>query len=116
MANYAPGEIIVVNYPFKEDPTLFKPRPAMIISKISEELYCIAKITTKNQTGRYKGEWIDENSKEYEPMGIGLPSFIFLEQFIQIPITLIKYPIGRYPDVHQLFKIHNLVFQAKKMK
>lgn len=112
MADYSPGEIIVVNCPYQEDPTIFKPRPVMIISKVKEEIYLIAKITTKNHTGRYKGEWIDEKSKEFEHMGIGFPSFILLEQFMQIPVTLIKYPIGRYPAVEQLFKIHNLVFTS----
>ena len=109
--DYSPGDTIVVNYPYREDPTLFKPRPAMIISKVSEKIYCIAKITTKNHTSRFKGEWIDEKSKEYIPMGIGEPSFIFLEQFIKIPSSLIKYPIGKYPDVEQLFKIHGIVSQ-----
>lgn len=29
MSDFSPGDIIVVNYPYREDPTRFSKRPAM---------------------------------------------------------------------------------------
>jgi len=111
MADFQPGDIIIVKFPYKEDPTQFKDRPAMVMSKTDQNLYTIAKITTKDRTRELKGEWIDERSPEFKMMGIDQPSFIRLEDFIKVPKSLIKgKPIGKYPDFTKLIEVHKLKY------
>lgn len=59
--------------------------------------------------GKLKGEWIDEKSVEFKSMGLDHPSFLRLEEIIQVPRSLIKYgPIGSYPNVEKLLKLYKL--------
>ncbi len=109
MADFLPGDIIVVDFPYEENPSIFKSRPALVISKIDATHYLIAKITKTNLVGKIKGEWIDEKSKEYLSMRLNFPSFIRLENLISIPVSLIKKgPIGKYPDIENLLKIYDV--------
>jgi len=109
MSDFSPGDIIVANVPNDEDPTHFKVRPSMVISKLDEHHYSIAKITKTNRVGELKGEWIDKNSKEFISMGLTFPSFIRLENIISIPKSLIRGSrIGVYPDIENLLRIHKL--------
>jgi hypothetical protein len=109
MTEFLPGDIIVVNFPFEDKPTLFKVRPVMVVSKYDQDHYRVAKITKTNLVGKVKGEWIDENSIEYKSMNLDFPSFIKLENLICISNTLIKKgPIGKYPSVDRLFEIHGI--------
>lgn len=109
MGDFSPGDIIVVNYPYREDPTKFSVRPAMIISKLDDNHYKMSQITTTNRVGELRGEWIDKNSIEFKMMGIQSPSFINLENILIVPKSLIKYgPIGNYPNIEGLLKLYNL--------
>jgi hypothetical protein len=113
MSDFSPGDIMVVNFPYREDPTRFSKRPAMIISKKDDNHYMMSQITRTNRVGEIKGEWIDQNSDELEEMGLDEPSFINLENILPVPKSLIIYgPIGKYPDVEKLLKLYNLCFQT----
>jgi hypothetical protein len=117
MDDFLPGDIIIVDFHYEENNQLFKKRPSMVVSKIDTDSYCIAKITKTNLVEKVKGEWIDEHSKEYVPMGLGFPSFIRLENLISVPKSLIKpNRIGIYPEVEKLFKIHNINTPTKATK
>ena len=109
MAEFLPGDIIVVNFPFEDKPTFFKVRPVMVVSKLDQDHYRVAKITKTNLVGKVKGEWIDEDSIEYGPMNLNFPSFIKLENLLCLSNSLIKKgPIGKYPGIDKLLEIHGI--------
>ncbi len=109
MATFSPGDIVIVNYPFREDPTQFSKRPAMIISKKDDGHYFMSQITRTNRSGVLKGEWIDEGSKEFISMGLKKASFINLENILPVHKSLICHgPVGKYPDLNRLLKLYKL--------
>lgn len=74
----------------------------------------MSQITRTNRVGQIKGEWIDENSAEFNQMGIRESSFINLENILTVPASLIKYgPIGSYPNIEKLLAIHGMVSTEK---
>lgn len=108
MAEFSPGDIIIANVPFEENPTLFKLRPAMVVSMEENNQYSIAKITKTDLTGKFKGEWIEFNSFHYKAMRLDFPSFIKLEALILIPRSSIVKRIGKYPNIEKLLHKHGL--------
>lgn len=109
MDAFSPGDIVVVKFPYREDPIMFSVRPAMIISKHGDDHYYMSQITCTNRTGELKGEWIDEKSKEYKAMKLKKPSFINLENILSVHKALINYGTGgKYPDFEKLVKLYKL--------
>jgi len=109
MPEFSPGDIVVVNYPYREDPTRYSRRPGMIISRHDASHYYISQITRTNRTGEIKGEWVDSKSVEYTAMRLDCPSFINLENILSVPESMIIHgPIGKYPDVESLLKLYHI--------
>lgn len=107
--SYSPGDIILVNFPYREDKNLFSKRPAFVIKNMGNGTHKVCQITGTDRRGELKGEWIDPESSEYEPMNLRKPSFINFENIIDLPNSLIIHgPIGKYPNAEKLLKIHNI--------
>jgi hypothetical protein len=106
---YDPGDVLTVYYPFREDPARFTRRPALFIRDNKNGTYKMCQITRTNRTGEIKGEWIDKSSKEYKEMGLKMPSFINLENILDVPKSMVLWgPIGKYEDIERLLELYNI--------
>ncbi len=94
---YKVGQAVYCLFPFADDEGQSKDRPAIILGVIIENnkvQYQVAKLTKTNQTGRFKGIWINTESKKGKTLGLSFDSFIHLQQIISVPEFAIRRLMG----------------------
>lgn len=74
MTTYNRGDIILVYYPYSDDPTKVKKRPGLVIQdngiSIHNNSYIIAQITTQLRDGATTQVVIKKNSKNWNKTGL----------------------------------------------
>lgn len=109
MSFFQPGDIIIVWFPFEEDISKGKPRPAMVISIEDTNSYRVCQITKTNKTNKNRGQWIEKGTELYNSMGCDCECFINLDNIITVDKRLIRVgQAGVYPNVEDLFEKFNI--------
>lgn len=105
---YKAGDVVTVIVAWiNNDNTLgSKIRPAVIVDT-KNGLQVITTATTKNKTGKYKGQWIEKKTPLFIEMGLDEPSFLHLDKnkLIAVSSSHIKRKIGNYKNIEALRKI-----------
>ncbi|MFN8886656.1 MAG: type II toxin-antitoxin system PemK/MazF family toxin, partial [Cyclobacteriaceae bacterium] len=83
---YRVGDVVLCNFPYREDPTQFTKRPALVMKVTNAGLsYMLAQITSTNRTDSLTGFWIEVTSKKWSSMGLKNDSFINLSNILEVP-------------------------------
>jgi len=112
MSDYEPGDVLIVRFPFQEDTTKMKIRPALLLS-VDDDTYTVCRITKTNRSGTNKGEWIHSNTMVGRELGLNCDSFIDLDTIRRIKASYIihdKSPIGEYREFDKLLSKYDLEF------
>ena len=110
MSDYEPGDVLIVRFPFQEDPTKFKIRPALLLS-VEGDTYTVCRITKTNRSGSNKGEWIHSDTLVGGELGLNCDSFIDLDTIRHIRASFIihhKSPIGEYRELGILLSKYDI--------
>ena len=103
MSFYNPGDVVVVNFPYRDNPTRFKPRPGLIISIEDENYYRVCQITTTNRHSAQRGDWILASSQLGQALGINKDSFLNIDNILILhKSSILGGPIGEHPDFEDL--------------
>ena len=76
MSRYNSGDVVLVQFPYREDRTRFKKRPAIIIREDTQGEYLICQITGTDRRGKNKGYWIEADSEDGKQMKLQKDSFV----------------------------------------
>ena len=84
--SFKPGDVIWIEFPFKEDVLQNKRRPALVLECNGPGIYTLAQITSKNRTHQLDGIWVTRHSVTWVKMGLLTDSFINLSNVKQISL------------------------------
>lgn|SRR5690606_30171564 len=101
---YQPGDVVLCNFPFQEDPTQFKKRPALILRCLSNNRYLIAQITSTDRRDQCAGLWIQRISFAGIKMNLRMDSFLNLSRIIDVPDFAIDRLLGICPIMKEVNK------------
>lgn len=105
--SYQVGDVVtaIVSWINPDGSVGSKSRPAVIVS-LNNGLQIVTTTTTKDKTGKQKGQWIDENSVQYKEMGLDEPSFLHMDKkkLVALSPRYIKRKIGNYKNISLLLK------------
>jgi len=96
---YQPGDVVLCKFPYQDNPTKYKSRPALVLSDLSDGDYLLAQITSTDRRGELTGLWVLKDSKEGVQMGIRNDSFINLSNVARVRQYVINRLIGSFPDM-----------------
>lgn len=104
------GDVVLCNFPYREDPTKWKRRPALVLKAVTvsgKEKYTIAQITTTDRTHdpNVHGKLIDIKSSAAKQMGLLSTSFVNLSTIKVVSRDIIKEAIGSCPIFSELMGI-----------
>ena len=100
---YQVGDVVLCRFPFREDPTQFTNRPALVMRVINNGLsYKLAQITTTNRTGRQHGFWIEMKTDMWKSMRLKQDSFINLSNILEVPSFAIAKLIGTCQQMKEI--------------
>src|SRR5690242_283515 len=100
--SYQVGDVVLCNFPLREDPSKFTLRPALVTNVLGNDMYRCAQITSNDRTGSLTGKWILMNSKEGKQMGLKMDSFVSLTNILPVPDYAIKKLLGNCPIIKEL--------------
>jgi hypothetical protein len=97
MPAYKRGDVLLVYYPFSDDPYKTKLRPAILLEDAVDDHFVMK--CTKTDKSKY-GEciYIAPNSKEYEQMGLWEPTFISSSETVVLEKCFIDSWLGTCPE------------------
>ncbi|MGJ1196270.1 type II toxin-antitoxin system PemK/MazF family toxin [Sphingobacterium spiritivorum] len=99
---YNIGDVVLVHFPYKEDPQKTKPRPAVIINKNSIPIFVLVQITSTNRSDKLKGKWIPKDSAYGKSMGLLCDSFVNYENIVKLNSMYIIRKIGDCPFTDEI--------------
>jgi mRNA-degrading endonuclease toxin of MazEF toxin-antitoxin module len=67
---YKRGDVVTLEFPYKENRTITKPRPVVILETFVKDECYVCKVTKTNRTGQLSGRWVLKESEEGKLMGI----------------------------------------------
>lgn len=102
MAAYEIGDVVLVHFPFREDPQQTKPRPAIIIDKDGVPTFVLVQITSTNRSDKLKGKWVPKDSKAGKSMGLLCDSFVNYENVVRLSSLYIIRKIGNCSFVEEI--------------
>lgn len=97
MSSYKRGDVVMVHFPFAENPRISKPRPAIILEDEDDPKFILIQCTSTNRSDKLLGIWVISSSKEGKIMGLPLDTFINLDHIIELPKWSIIRKIGDCP-------------------
>jgi hypothetical protein len=92
MPTYKKGDVLLVHFPFSEDPNVTKPRPAVLLDDVYDEDHIVIKCTKTDWTDRKRCICIDQNTQEYKMMGLKEKTYIVVND----EVCLTKYDVIRF--------------------
>lgn len=95
---YSPGDVVLLPFPYEEDPSKFKYRPALIIDINDGIKLATLKITGTNKISQKKGMWVEKDSKRGMLMGLTKDSFIDCSRIVKVDEFEITQMIGYMDD------------------
>lgn len=107
MSDFEPGDILLVRFPFQEDPTILKTRPALLLS-VDNGIYTVCRITTKDRSGKNRGEFIHSDTMVGKELGLDFDSFIDLDTIRHLKRSLIIRSIGEYREFNELLSKYGI--------
>lgn len=97
MPAYKRGDVLLVYYPFSDDPSTTKLRPAILLEDAVDDHFVMK--CTKTDTSKYgKCIFIAENSKEYNQMGLWEPTYISTSETVTLEKCFIDSWLGHCPE------------------
>jgi hypothetical protein len=121
MPVYHKGDVVIVRFPFSENPSQDKIRPGIILADCSlspAEKYPVCKITSVKPNSAYHPHYreVSINSVEGREMGLRQDSFIVCDAIELLESFLILKKIGFYRRVNEIYSIYYLGNIAKFKK
>lgn len=110
MSNFRhkPGHVVYCSFPQEDNPEIIQDRPALVLDCFEQggdRLYRVAKMTKTNNSHKFKGMWIEKESKEGKSMRLSYDTFIHLERIIVIPEYGIRRLMGFCTCFEEILKI-----------
>ena len=103
---YQPGDVVLCKFPFRQDPSQFTVRPALVMRVINNWIsYKLAQITSTDRRDKLCGAWIKQKSNEGMKMRLRNDSFINLSNILEVPAFGISRLLGNCPVMADLEKI-----------
>ncbi|GEM_PF-3465229 len=101
-SGYNLGDVVLVQFPFSDNPQKSKLRPAVIIEINDIPLFLLVQITGTNKTGKCEGRWVISTADDGQMMGLLKDSFLNYSNFVELPIEFIYRKIGVCPYIEEI--------------
>ena len=104
---YKVGDVVFCRFPYREDPTQFTNRPALVMKVLNQgTYYMLAQITsTDRRNSQLIGYWVEQKSKENFSMNLKTDSFINLSNILKAPSHSLVRLLGKCPIMPALEKL-----------
>ena len=83
MSLHEPGDVVRLPFPYEEDSTKLKPRPALILRVEGKLRLALLKITGTNKSDTNQGMWVKKDSERGMLMGLTKDSFIDCSRIVE---------------------------------
>lgn len=101
-SGYNIGDVVLVHYPYKEDPSITKLRPAVIVDITETPILLFVQITSTNRSDTNDGRWIVSTSNAGKMMGLRKDSFLNYGNFLKLDFQFIYRKIGTCPYIDEI--------------
>lgn len=102
---YHPGDVVLCNFPLRQNPAQFTLRPALVMRAYPPDKYALAQITSTDRSDKLQGKWIPMASKLGTEMKLRSDSFINLSNILEVPEYAIHRFLSRCPIMDELEQI-----------
>jgi len=107
MSPYKRGDVVMLHFPFKEDPTKTKFRPAVVLEDEDDPIFALIQCTSTNRSDKLKGLWVIKDSPEGRIMGILKDTFINVSNVVRLNRYAIYRKIGVCPLMDEIDELLN---------
>jgi len=97
---YEEGDVVLVHYPFREDPTKTKLRPAVVAD--ASETPLLVLVTGTDRRAKAPGRWIPCRSAAGVMMGLRKDSFLNYGNHVRLDCRFIERKIGECPYTREI--------------
>lgn len=98
MAKYKRGDVVWVKFPYEENPARTKERPAILVEDEVDGKSLVVKCTKTDKSKYGPCIFIQPGTKEYKLMGLSFPTYISINEEIELSKYFILRLIGFCPE------------------
>ena len=99
---YKRGDVVTLEFPYKENRTITKRRPVVILEIFVKDECYVCKVTKTNRSGQLPGKWVLKDSPDGKIMGLDNDSFVSSSDTITVKMGVIKAKIGECPFIEEI--------------
>ncbi|WP_131535508.1 type II toxin-antitoxin system PemK/MazF family toxin [Pedobacter nototheniae] len=112
MPAYKRGDVLLVYFPYQDDPDQSKKRPAVLLEDAIDD-HIVVKCTKTDKSQYGPCIFIEKDSEEYNEMGLWEPTYISIAETAELTKWDIYSYLGECPE-SLMDKIEKLLDQHKK--
>ncbi|MBE5322116.1 type II toxin-antitoxin system PemK/MazF family toxin [Pedobacter sp. MR2016-19] len=112
MPAYKRGDVLLVYFPFQDNPNESKKRPAVLLEDAIDD-HLVVKCTKTDKSKYGPCIFIDKGTKNYNEMGLWEPTYISIGETVELTKYEIHSYLGECPE-ELIDKINELYQEYKK--